>query len=132
MDTNTTAPIPPGDPRRRLGDHGERLAEDHLVESGLQIVARNWRIAAGELRGEIDLVARDGDALVVVEVKTRRGRGYGLPAESVTPRKQAKLRRLATAFLRDTGLRAASVRFDVVGVLVEGERTTVTHLRGAF
>lgn len=96
------------------------------------LLARNWRIADGELRGEIDLVVRDGDVLAIVEVKTRRSRAFGSPAEAVTPRKQAKLRQLAAAFLRDTGLRSSSVRFDVVSVLLERDQATVTHLRGAF
>lgn len=96
------------------------------------VLARNWRIVDGELRGELDLVAMDGDALVVVEVKARRGTRFGQPVEAVGMRKQARLRALASAFLRETGIRCASVRFDVIGVVLTRDETTVTHLRAAF
>lgn len=119
-------------PRIALGARGEALAATHLEAAGMVVLARNWRIAEGELRGELDVVARDGDALVIVEVKTRSGVRFGSPVEAVTSRKQAKLRALAGAFLRQSGIRVATVRFDVIGVLVEADDATVTHLRGAF
>jgi putative endonuclease len=118
--------------RIALGSRGEALAARLLVESGMILLASNWRIAHGELRGELDLIAQDGDVLVIVEVKTRRGRGFGSPAEAVTVRKQVKIRALAAAFLRDGRIRASAVRFDVIGVLIEHDETTITHLRGAF
>ncbi len=72
----------PSAPRQRLGRWGEGVAATHLEAHGYTILARNWRCAAGE----IDLVARDGETLVFVEVKTRRGRAYGAPEEALTPR----------------------------------------------
>jgi putative endonuclease len=82
------------------------------------------------VRGELDVVARDGDVLVFCEVKARRGRGTGGPLAAVTPRKQAQLRRLASAWLAASGTRAADVRFDVVGVCWPGPgRAEIVHVR---
>ena len=101
------------DPRRSLGEYGERLAERYLTERGLQVVDRNWRCA----RGELDLVARDGDCLVFCEVKTRRTERFGSPVEAVHPRKTARLRQLATAWLQDHQEHPARIRIDVIGIL---------------
>ena len=90
------------------------MAANHLTAAGLTVLDRNWRCAAGEL----DLVAADGDELVVVEVKTRRTTTYGTPAEAVTWRKLARLRRLAAAWLAAHDERPRSVRIDVVAVTV--------------
>ncbi len=112
-----------------LGRHGERIAAAFLTDAGLQVLDRNWRCRDGEL----DLVARDGDAIVFCEVKTRRGSGFGHPVEAVTAAKQRRLRTLAQRWLAAHEEHAPFLRFDVVGVLVRGERPAlVTHLRGAF
>jgi putative endonuclease len=102
------------------------------------IVARNARTP--DVRGEIDLIGVDGDALVFVEVKARRDgsvRGPEVPALAVGPRKQAKLRSLASAWLRDRGYdvpRHRTLRFDVVGLRLDaaGRVTEHSHLRAAF
>jgi putative endonuclease len=110
-----------------LGRYGEEVAARHLVESGFAILDRNWRCSAGEL----DIVARDGDTLVVCEVKTRRGGRFGTPLEAVTPRKMARLRRLTYRWLADRQLRVPEVRFDVVAVLrPERGAAKVVHVRG--
>jgi putative endonuclease len=112
-----------------LGSHGERIAAAFLTDAGLRILDRNWRCREGEL----DLVARDGNALVFCEVKTRRGTGYGYPVEAVTPAKQRRLRILAQRWLAAHDHHAPDLRFDVVGVLVRpGRPALVTHLRAAF
>jgi putative endonuclease len=112
-----------------LGAHGERIAAAYLTDSGLRVLDRNWRCRDGEL----DIVARDGDALVFCEVKTRRGTGYGHPVEAVTPAKQRRLRMLAQRWLAAHEEHAPELRFDVVGVLVRPYRPAlVTHLRAAF
>lgn len=103
--------------RRNLGQFGERLAAGHLAELGYEILERNWRSGA---TGEADLVARDGDCLVIVEVRTRRGKAYGTPEESVTPRKQARLAALAEAYAVQSGW-AGPLRIDVVGVHLTGD-----------
>ena len=116
-------------PTTDLGARGERIAVAHLTDAGLRVLDRNWRCREGEL----DLVARDGDALVFCEVKTRRGTGYGHPVEAVTPAKRRRIRVLAQRWLAAHDEHAPVVRFDVVGVLVHRDGpAVVTHLRGAF
>ncbi|HYN93697.1 MAG TPA: YraN family protein [Pilimelia sp.] len=112
-----------------VGAHGEGLAARHLTEAGMVILDRNWRGP----QGEIDIVARDGPAVVFIEVKTRRGAGYGTPADAIGAAKVRRLRRLAAQWLATTGVRAADVRFDVVSVRADpGGTARVEHLRGAF
>lgn len=122
-------------PRTSLGVRGEQLAAEHLEAEGLELVARNWRLSAGTVRGELDLVAMDHAAgtLVVCEVKTRRGDAYGGPLLAVTRSKQAKIRELTVAFLRDAGVWVPTVRFDVVGVwLIPGRPPRIEHVVEAF
>ena len=112
-----------------LGAHGEQIAAAYLTDSGLRLLDRNWRCREGEL----DLVAREGDALVFCEVKTRRALGYGHPVEAVTVPKQRRLHLLAQRWLAAHEEHAPELRFDVVGVLVRpGRPALVTHLRAAF
>jgi putative endonuclease len=117
-----------------LGQVGEEVAARYLSARGMRVVARNWRCAVGDLRGEIDLVAWDGPVLVVCEVKARRGLEAGGPLAAVTRRKQQQLRRLAGVFLAQHRLRAAEVRFDVVGVCWPPDRLRpeISHVRGAW
>ena len=115
--------------RNELGAHGERIAAAYLTDLGLRLLDRNWRCRDGEL----DIVAREGAALVFCEVKTRRGIGYGHPVEAVTPAKQRRLRILAQRWLAAHEEHAPDLRFDVVGVLVPRTGPArVTHLRAAF
>ena len=115
--------------RQTVGAYGERLAARHLVESGMTLLDRNWRSATGE----IDIVARDGDVLVFCEVKTRRGHGFGTPAEAVVARKVARLRRLAVEWLAGSGLRPQEIRFDVISVIAPPRGAArVEHVKRAF
>ncbi|MGH8867931.1 MAG: YraN family protein [Actinomycetes bacterium] len=110
-----------------VGRYGEDVAARYLAEAGMVVLARNWRCP----HGEIDIVARDGDALVVCEVKTRTGTAFGSPFEAVTPIKAARLRRLAGLWLDEHGVRPREVRLDVVGVLRHKRGAAqVEHLRG--
>jgi putative endonuclease len=113
-----------------LGRYGEELAARHLADDGLAILERNYRCESGE----IDIVARDGDVLVVCEVKTRAGLRFGTPLEAVTATKARRLRLLAGRWLADhSGLRPATVRFDVVGVLRPDDGCTrLEHVRGVL
>ena len=112
-----------------IGKYGERVALRHLEDAGFEILARNWRCP----EGEIDIVALDRGVLVICEVKTRSGLGYGLPAEAITRKKADRLRLLARRWLREHPGGGADVRFDVVSVL-RGQRgaAVVEHLRAAF
>jgi len=112
-----------------VGAYGERVAVDYLVRQGMVLLARNWRCPAGE----IDAVLRDGDVLVIAEVKTRRGDAFGTPAEALVPKKVARLRRLAALWLAQARVRPREVRFDVVSVLPQRRGAArVEHVRGAF
>jgi putative endonuclease len=112
-----------------IGRYGEDVAARHLLEAGFDVLARNWRCSAGE----IDIVARDGDVVVICEVKTRSSLAYGSPAEAVTADKAARLRALALWWLREHPAGGSPVRFDVVSVLRSSRgAASVQHLRGAF
>ena len=112
-----------------LGKRGEDLAADYLAGAGVVVLSRNWRCRDGEL----DLVATDGERLIVCEVKTRSGTGYGEPSEGVTPAKAARIRRVSAAWLRTYRVAWCEVRFDVLAVLCPQDGpVTVEHLQGAF
>lgn len=119
-----------------LGPLGERLAVAHLTgDDGLEVAACNWAVRSGELRGELDVVALDHAArlVVVVEVKARRSDAQGGPLAAVTHRKRARIRTLAAAMLRHEELPYRRVRFDVVGIwLPGGGQDRLEHLQGAF
>jgi len=137
--------------RGRRGRLGEQLAAEHLVTAhGLILIARNWRIACDELRGELDLVARDArdGAVVVCEVKTRsatRTRDGALA--SLSAAQQRRIRRLTGVLLATGALPASRIRFDLIAVdlVGHGDRSrggtggrtpasaaTLTHLPHAF
>jgi putative endonuclease len=112
-----------------VGKYGERVALRHLEDAGFEILARNWRCPDGE----IDIVALDREVLVICEVKTRSGLGYGLPAEAITRKKADRLRRLARRWLQEHPAGGADVRFDVVSVVCARRGAAVVeHLRAAF
>ncbi len=97
--------------RRALGSRGEQIAAAHLRRAGYDILATNWRCPVGEL----DIVAQDGEVLALVEVRTRRGRAFGSPEESITPAKQVKLVDVAQAYVAEHDWRG-DWRIDVVAV----------------
>lgn len=119
-----------------VGRYGEQVAADHLQAIGHVVLARNWRCREGEL----DIVARDGSQLVIVEVKTRSTLYFGSPAAAVDRAKSARIRQLALRWMlaerERTGAPShwSSVRFDVVSVLRTGtpDGPRVEHLKGAF
>ena len=114
--------------RRTLGATGESLAADLYRKLGFTIVDRNWRCNSGEL----DLVVACGDLLIFCEVKTRRTDFFGSPAEAVGYAKQARLRRLAAAWMSEHNAGWKNVRFDVVSVLIGETEPQITHLPNAF
>ena len=118
------------DSRRDLGREGERRAAALLIRGGFRILARNARAGGVEL----DLVARRGGLVVVVEVKARRSSTHGTPEEAVDPRKQARLVRGAAAWLRESQARGIRrVRFDVITCLKAGDGGwQLRHWEGAF
>lgn len=110
-----------------LGREGEGLAAAFLEDQGMQVVDRNWRCS----EGEIDIVAMDGQTLVVAEVKTRRTLAFGHPFEAVGPEKLARLHRLSASWCREHHVNPLSRRVDVVGVIHDGAAAPrLEHLRG--
>lgn len=110
-----------------IGAQGEQLAAGWLRRHGMQILATNWTCQGGE----IDIVARDGTDLVVVEVKTRTSTRFGMPSEAVLGAKYARLRRLAGRWLAEHQQRYPGVRIDVVAILLRDRRPALLqHLRG--
>lgn len=118
------------DDRIALGQRGEQIAMEYLRSRGLVVLDRNWRPRGQGARGELDLVARDGDELVIIEVKTRRSIAYGSPVEAVTTRKMRSLRSLALAWLEHRSVHAPRIRFDVVAVTIPpAGQPVIEHLR---
>ena len=118
---------PGAEHRRRLGERGETIAARHLCRLGLVLLDRNWRCDAGE----IDLVLRDGNVLVICEVKTRTSTDYGAPLEAIDRRKADRLRRLGARWLLAHDCHPDDVRIDLVGVLVpRGGPVEVEHVEG--
>lgn len=113
-----------------VGQYGERVAARWLVEAGMTVLDRNWRCR----HGEIDVLARDGDDLVVCEVKTRRSTSAGTAVEAVTPEKLTRLQELAQEWLKaHPAVTPAGIRFDVVAVSpAERGPARVEHLRGVL
>jgi putative endonuclease len=117
-------------PRKRLGDFGEEHAAWTLAERGHTILARGWHCAAGEL----DLVTLDGDEIVFVEVRTRRGESHGTPEESIAGRKAERLLRLGDYFLQSHPEHERRIwRIDLVAVVLDGDGRVVrtTHYENA-
>lgn len=114
--------------RQATGAWGEDLALRYLTRRGYTLVERNYRTRYGE----IDLILHEGDTLVFVEVKLRRGTGFGDPVEAVTPRKQSTIRSLATQYLSDREPDFEALRFDVIGILASDNRIRIRHVEDAF
>jgi putative endonuclease len=114
----------------RLGARGEKLAARYLRRHGFKILYRNFR---GRHGGEIDLVCRDHDTLVFVEVKTRTSEDFGRPLEAVNRQKERRLSLGGLAWLRLLGDPDILFRFDVVEVLIaEGTAPRLELIRNAF
>ena len=103
--------------RASVGADGEDFAVTFLTRQGMQLLDRNWRCS----EGEIDLVMRDGDVVVVCEVKTWRSRAFGDPVHAITRAKLARLRRLAGRWLAEHRVDARGVRLDFVGLVRDAD-----------
>ena len=114
--------------RMDLGKWGEDLAIRKVKKLGYRCIARNYRCPLGE----VDLIARDGDTLVFVEIKTRRGRSLAYAKEAVNQRKRRQLSKVALAYMKSNGLEDARARFDVVAINVNGGDRQIEVVRNAF
>jgi putative endonuclease len=115
------------DPRHRRGLRGEEIAKDYLRRLGWCILAHRFRVG----RWEVDLIARLGDVVAFIEVKTRAGDGFGKPIEAITWGKRREMTRVARAWVDRHGLESDTYRFDAIGVSLRG-RPRVDHVPNAF
>lgn len=115
------------DKRKETGQRGEEFAALYFTERGYNIVARNWRCPTGEL----DIIMERDNTLVFVEVRTRSGKRYGTPEESITPAKQARLIELAQAYLQETEAPHLSWRIDVAAVRLGPGLPQINHIENA-
>lgn len=121
--------IPPPEARRAQGDAAEERACRHLEGAGFTIVERNFRTRGGE----IDIVARKGDALVFVEVRSREDADFGTPEESVTPAKRRRIVGAARQYLSKVPPSSwREARFDVIAIEGSGEAAVLRHYPAAF
>ena len=116
--------------RLAVGREGEAIAAEYLLDKGYVLLVRNYSCPLGE----IDLVVREQDTLVFVEVRTKTGASFGLPQESINNRKQQKLRQLAWYYLKATKQENSNCRFDVMAVTLnrQGKKVRVEHIIDAF
>lgn len=111
----------------RTGRTGENAAIGFLKKHGYEIICRNWKSKAGE----IDIIARDGDFLVIVEVKTKRTAEFGTPEESVNSKKQKRIINLANNYIKIHNIHNET-RFDVIAIILKDKSVVITHHKGAF
>jgi len=135
LDGGSRGPVAPA--RTRLARAGERLAAQHLMEAhGLEILALNHRVSIEDVRGELDVIARNvrSGLLVICEVKARARRSPGGALDALGPRQQARIRRMTAVLLATGALRGSRVRFDLVAVDLtrDGERAELIHLADAW
>jgi putative endonuclease len=115
--------------RKEVGALGEKLAVDFLKKRGYKIVQRNFRCR----EGEIDIIAKQGDCLVFVEVRTKKSSGFGIPEESITPSKSRKLVALADIYLQNCSSLPQSWRIDVIAVELKPDNklSRLEHIENA-
>jgi putative endonuclease len=117
------------DNRQNLGKTGETIASNFLEKNGYTIVTRNYR----RKFGEIDIIARDRDYLVFIEVKTRTGTSHGHPLEAITFKKQRQISKVAQCYLAENDLYDVAARFDVVSVILsQNDQIHIEIIPNAF
>lgn len=115
-------------PSKRRGDRGEDEAARFLKKRGYRVLERNWR----HRQWELDLVCRDGDTIVFVEVKTRAAGTMGTPADGLNRKKQERLVKAASQYLSKMELWDEPCRFDLTAIVDSGDSLEVEHIENAF
>ena len=113
--------------QRDIGGIAEQIAKDHLQKSGMQVIETNWY--HGHL--ELDIIARDGNELVIVEVKTRCSAFFGEPYLFVSQQKQKALIRAANAYIKYKKL-SMNTRFDIISIIINTHKRELRHIKDAF
>jgi putative endonuclease len=114
--------------RLNLGRRGEALALKKIKDFGYQCIATNYRCPLGE----VDLIAKDGDTIVFIEIKTRKGRSLGYAKEAIHEKKKRQLSKVALAYLKNSGLFGSKARFDVIAIRMGEERAEIEWVKNAF
>lgn len=118
-----------GQNQRNTGNYGEDLASKFLKDLGYEIIERNYFYG----HGEIDIISKDGNDLVFVEVKYRRNLEFGPPELSISKGKQKLIRRTVEAYLFEKGIKDQPCRIDIVAILhLKDEKPTINHIVDAF
>ena len=110
-----------------LGKLGEEIAVQYLLDKGYKILERNWY----NIHKEVDIIAKDGQDLVIVEVKTRQNNEFGDPDIAVTKRKQRMLIAAANAYIFKNSL-DYNTRFDIISIVLNGDNPEIDHIEDAF
>ena len=110
-----------------LGKRGEEMAIQYLTEKGYEILERNWR----NIHKEIDIIAKNGECLVIVEVKARQSDEYGDPDNAVTRQKQWRLISAANAYVFQNKL-DIDTRFDIISIVFHDDEPIIEHIEDAF
>ena len=114
--------------RQALGGFGEDLALKKIKRLGYKGIIRNYRCPLGE----VDLIAKDGDCLVFVEIKTRKGKSIGYAKEAVNARKRRQLSKVALAYMKSNNCCDSKARVDVVAISIQGGKTEIEVIKNAF
>ncbi|BBH20891.1 UPF0102 protein [Paenibacillus baekrokdamisoli] len=130
--TKSSEPSDKTDKRRQSGLQGEAAAAEYILAKNYVILHRNWRCRSGEL----DIIAQDSSAIIIIEVRTRTSGGrFGTAAESVDSRKQRQVRATAEVYLQANRLQSLPVRFDVIAVTINRgteQVESISHIEAAF
>lgn len=116
--------------KKHIGLIGEELAANHIKNEGYNILERNYRTKLGEL----DIIARDQNIIIFIEVKTRTSNAYGTPSEAVNYKKQQTIRKLSQQYIKHKKLDNSCLgyRFDVIEVKLAGKKYKIDHMENAF
>ncbi|HSL89064.1 MAG TPA: YraN family protein [Ignavibacteriaceae bacterium] len=117
--------------KKTIGQEGEDIAADYLVNNGFEMITRNYRYG----HGEIDIIAKDksNDYLVFVEVKTRKNLEYGEPEYAITKSKVKQLKKIAESYVYEKDIKEVECRFDVIAIIWNREtKPLINHFKNAF
>jgi putative endonuclease len=116
--------------KRKIGDYGEEIAKNFFKKQGYKIVKQNFT----NRMGEIDLITKEKDQIVFVEVKTRTNQNFGYPEEAIDSRKQNKIIRTALNYLFEKKIVSENYRFDVISIEIDQstQRVKIKHIKNAF
>jgi putative endonuclease len=116
------------DYKKQIGNKGESLAEDYIKRKGYEVIHRNYRCKLGE----IDIIAKDGDTIVFIEVRTKQNENFGSPQDSVTSTKISKISKTALSFIQEKNLSGYSYRFDFIAITFSQGKPNIEHIENAF